>query len=376
MEDAAATRALLARILESAPFAQSARLRDLLTFLIEQSLEGKGEEIKESVLAAEVFKRDDYDPRTDSLVRVTTSALRTKLAEYFAGPGLHEKTRITIPKGSYQPVFSIANSSQPSRRAWTATAATAIAAAGLTAASTALWYRHASRPKVAVLPFLNLSGDDGLGYFCDGLSEELIDRLAHLPNIDVIARTSSFFYKDKPQDIRLTGRQLGASQIVEGSVRRSGDLLRVTVQMNRTDTGAHLWSRTYELKLNEIFAAQDKIANVVGSELGAKSISVAHAKTLNLDAWDQVLRGRSLLHRNSLEAQTEAMRCFGAAIEIDHSYAVPHAERARAISNLLTTSSLTYDSIATEFRRHAEEAIRLDPALALGYASLSRVLNL
>ena len=378
LPDRVSTEELLTRILASPSFSQSGRLRDLLTFLVQRSLAGRQAEIKESVIAAEVFGRSTYDPRTDSLVRVTISTLRNKLVEYYNSGGASEPIRIQIPKGSYMPVFSVKLNEKPvSRRWWLAGAGVASCAAGVAAL---LWDRQASASnRVAVLPFLDLTAEKDLDYFCDGLTEELINRLAHSKDLEVIARTSSFFYKGKAQDIRMIGQQLDVPTVVEGSIRRSGDELRVTVQLNRTDSGAHLWSQVYEIRMGDIFATQDRIVTAVERTLTRPArgpSAVSPERPENLDAWEHLFRARAFVSGNAPQALPLAIAECRKALKIDSSFAQAHAELARALNHQVMTTGVPDAAGAAEAQHHAAEAVRLDPSLALGHAALGRCLQL
>src|SRR5262249_19619471 len=125
---------------------------------------------------------------------------------------------------------------------------------------------------IAVLPFLDLSPQKDQEYFSDGLSEEIIDALSRVPNLRVAARTSAFAFKGKPVDIREIGRQLNVSAVLEGSVRKSEDSLRITAQLNRVSDGYHLWSRTYERKMRDIFDVQRELSRAIADQLRAGEV--------------------------------------------------------------------------------------------------------
>src|SRR3954468_13620223 len=220
----------LARVLASAGFARNERMSRFLTFVVEESLAGRGDNLKESVIALEVFaRRPDYDPRIDSIVRTEAARLRTRLAEYYAGAGKLDDVLITVPKGGYHPVFTTrehAEEPAPNRRLWqrlwVALACGAAAAVGLSA-----WLAvGAARPiRIAVLPLENLSTEPSSAYFADGLTDEIIRNLSVIDGLAVRSRTSSFAFKARPRDLRAAGKQLEADYLLDGSILRDGDRL-------------------------------------------------------------------------------------------------------------------------------------------------------
>jgi TolB-like protein len=155
-----------------------------------------------------------------------------------------------------------------------------------------------SEKSVAVLPFVNLSSDPEQEYFSDGLSEEILNQLAQIAELRVTARTSSFFFKGKNEDLRVIGQQLNARYLLEGSVRKAGNELRITAQLVDAAAGSHLWSRTFDRTLNDVFAIQEEIAMAVS---GAMSVSLdvgamarTRGGTTNLEAYDKYLRAHAL----------------------------------------------------------------------------------
>jgi TolB-like protein len=151
----------------------------------------------------------------------------------------------------------------------------------------------AQGPSIAVLPFVNMTSDPEQEYFSDGLAEELLDQLAHLPNLRVIGRTSSFAFKGKNEDLRVIGATLGVNHILEGSVRKSGNRVRITAQLIDPATGSHVWSDVYDKELGNIFAVQEEIARAVAANLRVKiGNDPSSATTHNLEAYDEFLRAR------------------------------------------------------------------------------------
>jgi adenylate cyclase len=182
------------------------------------------------------------------------------------------------------------------------------------------------KPSLAVLPFQNLSGDPEQEYFVDGVVEEIITAIARLPWLFVIARNSSFAYKGKSPDLRQVGRELGVRYLLEGSLRKSGNRVRITGQLIDTTTGAHIWADRFDGPLDDIFALQDQVASsVVGAiepKLRQSEIERATRKpTESLDAWDFYLRALALRYQYTEESMREAIVLLERALAIDPSYA-------------------------------------------------------
>ena len=152
---------------------------------------------------------------------------------------------------------------------------------------------RAGRTSIAVLPFVNMSPEPEQDYFCDGISEEITNSLTHLPGLNVIARTSAFHFKGASIDIREVGQRLGADLVIEGSVRKAGEQLRITAQMIQTDSGHHLWSETFRRELKDVFAIQEEIAQSVADLLRLhvpQAKETARYQVPNLDAYTAYLQ--------------------------------------------------------------------------------------
>lgn len=183
-----------------------------------------------------------------------------------------------------------------------------------------------SRPSIAVLPFANMSGDPEQEYFADGIVEEIITALSHMRWLSVIARNSSFTYKGKSVDVKQVGRDLGVRYVLEGSVRKGGNRLRIAGQLIDTATGAHLWADRFDGATEDIFDFQDQITAKVLSAIAPKleQAEIERAKrkpTENLDAYDYFLRGMAGIHQWTKESYDEALRLFYRSIELDPGFA-------------------------------------------------------
>ena len=214
----------------------------------------------------------------------------------------------------------------------------------------------AGRPSIGVLPFLNLSDDRQNEYFADGLAEEILNLLVRIREIDVAARTSSFYFKNKDVDIKTIAMQLGVTNVLEGSVRRQGDQIRVTAQLIKADTGFHIWSNTYDRKLEDIFSIQDDIARQVVSGLqlvisNDSTAALSHVPTESLQAYQYYLQGRDYLRGEYSDTHLDSARTlFESAIAIDRNF-------AEAYAGLCDTYLALYErSRSTEFFEKAERA--------------------
>jgi adenylate cyclase len=191
----------------------------------------------------------------------------------------------------------------------------------------------ARKPSVAVLPFVNMSGDPEQEFFADGLTEDIITELSRFRQLLVISRNAVFVHKGKPVTAQGIAREFGVDYVVEGSVRKAGDRVRVTVQLIDGETETHLWAERYDRKLADIFAIQDEVTSNVAATLfgrveAARHDRVQRKRTENMVAYEYVLRGKILHHWSNREANAEANRMLDRAIELDPNYAHAHAWKA------------------------------------------------
>jgi adenylate cyclase len=189
---------------------------------------------------------------------------------------------------------------------------------------------RAKRPSIAVLPFDNMSGDPEQEFFVDGLTEDIITELSRFRELLVISRNAVFVHKGKPVKAKQVAREFGVDYIAEGSVRKAGDRVRVTVQLIDGETETHLWAERYDRKLEDIFAIQDEITASIASTLFGRVEAARHDRvkrktTANMAAYEYVLAGKILHHKSNREANVEALRALGRAIELDPNYAHAHA---------------------------------------------------
>jgi adenylate cyclase len=293
---------------------------------------------------------------------------------YDIGPAGIERTPPSVPGDVAPPI-----------RAWMAYGVMlAVAMGGL---GWFLWARlappapPASYETIAVMPFANLSGDPGNDYFSDGMAEELLNLLAQVPGLQVVARTSSFAYRGQNVDVRELGRALGVDVVLEGSVRQSGDRVRITAQLVDAKTGYHLWSRNYDRQMEDIFAVQDEIAGQIvaalSGQLGARRAAAGLAErtvpTASVEAYNVYLRARHHWKRRGVEPVQASIQLFRQALELDPGF-------ARAWAGLAAAELVLPDYLAVPGDRHraaaieaARQALALDPNLAEAHAVLAQV---
>jgi TolB-like protein/Tfp pilus assembly protein PilF len=235
---------------------------------------------------------------------------------------------------------------------------------------------------IAVLPFANLSGDPAQDYFSDGMSEELLNLLARVPGLQVAARTSAFAYKGKNVDIRQVGRELGVETVLEGSVRQAAGEVRITAQLIDAETGFHLWSETYDRKLEDIFAVQDEIAQAIVErlriQLAPKEQQLAQREqppTRDVEAYELYLQGQAIWKRRGEDNLRRAIELYQQALARDPAFARAHAALASAYVVLPGYSEAEDDE--EQFLPKAEDAARqalaIDPKIGEAHAVLAQI---
>jgi serine/threonine-protein kinase len=229
-------------------------------------------------------------------------------------------------------------------------------------------------PSIAVLPFKNLSADQEQEYFCDGLAEELINALVHVEGLRVAARTSSFHFKDREQDLRAIGEALGVDTVLEGSVRTSADRLRVTAQMIRVEDGFHLWSERFDRQSGEVFAIQEEISAAIVDRLRIglaieERGQLARRHTEDLEAYHFYLKGCHYQHGRSAAGLKKAIQSYRQAIERDPLYARAHAGIAGCYTLLGAYGWRPCREVMPKARHATEEALKIDNRLVDALAS-------
>jgi TolB-like protein/DNA-binding SARP family transcriptional activator/Flp pilus assembly protein TadD len=262
------------------------------------------------------------------------------------------------------------------RRAWAAVAVVVIAAAAIYALSAVRSEAVAPERSLAVMPFVNMSADSSGAYFSDGLSEQIISVLSRIPGLRVAARTSSFALRDSKLDIRAIGDTLNVNIVLEGSVRRQGNGLRVTAQLIDARTGYHIWSGDYDRELRQIVEVQDEIASDIARELELRIPAPAAqrvARPPNPQAYDLYLRALYLRDTFSPDALNQARQYLDRAIELDPNFAGAYSLKATVLGPTIYWRYIPLEVGVAEARAAITRALALDPGLAETYGALGMV---
>lgn len=408
-------RSELEKILGSRTFHAAQSQSRFLRYAVEETIAGRGHLVKEYVIGAEVFGRGgSFDPRLDPIVRTQARKLRARLDKYYeteAQDPVDDPVRIEFPKGSYVPTFSrfvpgapqlvTASATEPvdpetistaeplpavapPRQRWMPIA---ISVAVLVAASTGLYLARAAwtarspagTSSIAVMPFVNLSDNNGDEFLSDGLAEELIDSLRQVPGLQVVGRASSFRFKSKPLDVQQVGRELHVSTILIGSVRRDGDRLRITVQLNSTANNYHLWSGSYDRDFTSARTVQWEIARSVTNALGFGLNrnnpeilrTVSNPLSPNRGAWQNYLKGLYVWHKLTVESLQMAISFFEEAIAEDPSFVRAYAALADCYVVAPQVATTPPVEVIAKIKNAASKALELDSNLGEAHIDLA-----
>ena len=236
------------------------------------------------------------------------------------------------------------------------------------------------KPSVAVLPFANMSADPEQEYFCDGMAEEITNSLSQLDGLRVVARTSAFAFKDEKVDLREVGRKLDVGAVLEGSVRKAANKVRITAQLINVSDGYHLWSERYDRELADVFEIQDEISLAIVEKLrlellGKERDDLLRHYTENVVAYDLYLEGRFHWNTRSKAGMERAVHLFDKAIEIDPAFALAYAGLADGYSIMADNTYGPPDELFPKAKDAALRALELDDSLGEAYASLGLVLE-
>jgi len=239
---------------------------------------------------------------------------------------------------------------------------------------------RARQRSIAVLPFANLSADKEQEYFCDGMAEEIINALTNVEGLRVVARTSAFMFKDKPEDTREIGRKLNVETLLEGSVRKAGNRLRITAQLINVGDGYHLWSERFDRELADVFAIQDEISLAIVGKLkvrllGDEKKKIIKRYTQDLEAYDLYLKGRYHWNRRTPDALRKAIGHFEQVIQKDPEFALAHAGLADCYSMLAQVCVLPPKEVFPKAKALVSKALEIDETLAEAHTSLGFVLS-
>ncbi|MGA3017567.1 MAG: tetratricopeptide repeat protein [Bryobacteraceae bacterium] len=375
----------LAKVLASPEFSNAIRLREFLSFLVEEAL-GGAEAIKEVAVAMRVFnRRASFDSSGDSVVRVAALHLRNRLRDYYAGSGRLDEVLIEVPKGSYLPVFRRADpiAATVSRRRGFSPKTMASAAGILAVLLAGAWWLasgkvHYTDPSVAVLPMANMDGPE-MDRLCQGLTEDLTTELARLPQLRVIARASAGQFRAQDGDVREIGHRLGVANVLEGSVRQEGGTIRFSVQLIDTRSRYHIWSQAYERDAKDALASEAEVTRLIAAgaagRLGIADLSpMAPAHQPSAEARDLFWRARYLRSEKlNPEAWVQAEELLEQAVRSDPQYTEAWAALASLSATLTFDPVGTFEERTAKAREAAAKAIELDPRNPDAYLALAEI---
>jgi len=379
--EAQAARTELERVLGSPGFAHNERLSGFLRFVVERHLEGKDHELKESVIAVEVFRRrPDYNPRIDAIVRTEAGRLRARLSEFYIGEGKDDLLIIELPKGGYTPAFrslhAAAQTTGHVRKKLPWNWLLAVLGGLAVALGVMGWWRvqHTGIPVgIAVLPLENLSHDPTNDYFADGLTDEIIRNLSIIEGLAVRSQTSSFAFTGKPRSVHEAGQQLKADYILEGSVLRVGERLRIDVQLIRVRDDIPVWSSRFDRESTDVFAIQDEISRGIVNNLRLNLGGGRRRYETSIEAYDLYLRARALgIQGMTNPTFPQVVGLLEQAIAKDPAFAPAYAGLGMAYAARSVAFPVDHpiDELET-MRAAAEKAIQLDPLLAEAHEALA-----
>jgi serine/threonine-protein kinase len=358
-------RAHLEKVLSSDGFVNSHRLGRFLRFVTEHTISGESDSLKEYTLGRDVFDRDDdYDPRTDSIVRVEARRMRRKLKEYYEGPGREERIRIELRPGGYVPRL-IREPAQVGVERPIGTG-TSVEASPVPDAHT-----------VAVLPFTDLNANQERRLVCQGITEAIIHRLAAIPQLRVMGMTTATAIRGLQAGLEGSCRALGIGTLIEGSVQQSGKLFRITAKRVDVSSGQVRWSERLDLAAADIFTVQDEVSQMVANALleGLNLTTVPHraAKRIDREAYRVYLQGRDTWDDVNRERCASAIECFLTACSLAPDHALPYAGLADAYQHMAMWGWMRPREAMPKARQVALRALRIDPSLGEAYAALAAV---
>lgn len=386
-------------------------MRELLSYLVQATVKGDADRLKGYPIGVDVFERGEtFDPATDSIVRVQVGRLRKLLQHYYLTEGADDPIRVVLPKGSYGVEFS-ANTASPeqlseahedasplpkgiedassNKSLW---ADFVLSPRGLillflafvVCAAGALWLASGDRRSagnkvqetqtdtsaisLAVLPFANMSGDATQDQYTDGLTDLLTTELARINNLAVASRNAAFQYR-KAADLRRVGKELGVQYLLEGGLQKSGNRLRINVQLVDAKSGVHVWAEKYDRTIEDPFSAQDEIVGAVVTELRAQLYNAAkrsiagrpaHSKT----AWELYMQAIWVPGEaaNSLAWEKERVALAQKALKIEPNFGQAHSVLADKLAYLANVDPPSdTDELRTQAAYHARRALELAP---------------
>jgi TolB-like protein/Tfp pilus assembly protein PilF len=403
-------------VLSSAAFAGGKRAQEFLQLVVEHALADRSDSLKERMIGAEMFGRPvDYDTANDAVVRVKATEVRRRLAQYYRESVPEPLVRIDLPVGSYMPRFlwqaekptqlaePFAPKSSQSMDVETAELSQSMLAAE-TKSARASWRKGAvlvvvlmaiagfialealknppSAPQIrsiAILPLVNLSGDPAQDYFADGMTEELIAEMGQVPALRVISRTSVMTYKATKKTLPEIARDLHVDGIVEGSIVREGNRVRIIAQLIDSRSDQHIWAQTYERDITSVLELQSEVARAITDQVRIEltpqqQAHLTRTRRAAPAALEMYLHGMQLLNAGNPGG---AIELFRQAIEIDPDYSAAHAALAGAYGWMGEAGMISYAEAFAQQKAAALKAIEIDdsrpePHLELGLAAMNQ----
>lgn len=338
----------LRRILESREFKRARRMGRFLEVVVNETLAGRGDSLKEHFLAIAVFDRAaDFDPGGDPLVRVEARRLRSKLRDYYAGAGAQDPVRIHLPTGQYAVEFPAP--------------ASEVAQEG---------------KAIAVLPLTDLSATPDGALFSDGLTWEITHRLTRIPGLKVIAWNSANQFREVVPDLAGIRVRLPVGYLLTGSVRRNGHRMRIVAQLIEVASGAYLWSETYDRQIDAVVAVQDEIARAVCDGLHVQLLGASPARppvAYCPEAFAAYLQGRAEWGRRTPEGFRLSRDHFRRSLELDEDFALGHAGLADAYALLADYGLMSPTEAMPPARDAAARALELHPGLGEAHSTLGLI---
>ncbi|MCK5425692.1 MAG: hypothetical protein KAI89_09975, partial [Emcibacter sp.] len=357
-------RTQLGSILDSETFKNKNRIIRFLQYVVEEYLGDRAHLIKGYTLGLEVFDKDEtFDPQTDAIVRVEAGRLRRLLEHYYMEEGTADQISISLPKGSYAPKILLSEQSSSLMKKDPVFSAAAAPPTG---------------PAIAVLPFENLSSEASQELFCDGITEEIINHLSLSPSLYVISRRTTSRYKGKAVDIRRLSAELEAHYILEGSIRRAGEQIRVSARLLNATNAAVVWSENYDRKLTpeNLIDVQDEIATHVAATIGdtygavmrTSAVDMKRSTTEYMEAYESMLLLHDYLFELSPEAHIRARDSLDKAIKIDPNYPDAWAGLAfLALDEYRFSFNVRSDDPLEQARKYAEKSIGLSSKYSIAW---------
>lgn len=351
-------------------FENKKRLQRFLSYVVEETLNGNAYLIKGYTLGLEVFDKDEsFNPGTDAIVRVEAGRLRRLLQHFYMDEGLSDPIIITLPKGTYEPSFSVAEIKKAEKNSDPIFNAAAAPPTG---------------PAIAVMPFEVIGTDSNIGIFADGITEEIINQLSLSPSLYVISRKVTSYYKGRNVDIRELSRELETHYVLEGSIRQAGKMVRVSAQLLNGTNGAIIWTEKFDYQLSpeNIISVQDDIAAKVSATIGdaygtimrTSAIDMKRSSTDFMEAYEAVLLFHDYLFDLSQSSHLKARSSLEKAVKIDPHYADAWAglsflalDEYRFSFNMIDNP----DSALIRAQELAEKAISMSTKFSIAWYALT-----